>query len=288
MQQRALGYSIKIFVPDGDPDSLRFVSKTNWIGVGVVFNHVSFVKVVREPEIDRTGVYVLVGSSEDRALPLIYVGEGDPVKDRLKQHHSKKDFWDWAVFFVTENSSLNKAHVQYLECRLLELARSAKRCKLDNGTKPCLPTLTKSDVADMESFLSHMLDILPLVGLRAFEQLESVGSPTTILYLNAKGLQARGYEDAKGFVVCKDSQMVDEAVRSLDQYALAMRNDLKEQGVVARSGDHFVFTQDHPFTSPSKAGSVVTGRSTNGRTEWKTADGKTLGAIQIEAAERAT
>ena len=45
-------------------------------------------------------MYVLVGSPGESILPTIYVGEGDPVKNRLNQHYGRKDFWDWAVFFV--------------------------------------------------------------------------------------------------------------------------------------------------------------------------------------------
>ena len=85
-------FSIKIFVPGGDPDGLRIVEKSNWTGVGVVFNRTTYKQAVSRPEFNRTGVYVLVGASENSALPKIYVGEGDPVKDRLNQHYGKKDF----------------------------------------------------------------------------------------------------------------------------------------------------------------------------------------------------
>lgn len=41
LQQRP--FSITIFVPDGDPDSLRFVEKSNWTGIGVVFNRTNYL-----------------------------------------------------------------------------------------------------------------------------------------------------------------------------------------------------------------------------------------------------
>jgi len=92
-------FSIKIFVPDGDPDGLRIVEKSNWVGRGVVFNRTNYKAVASRPEFDQTGVYVLVGSGEDSSLPTIYVGEGDPVGERLKSHYSNKDFWTWAMSF---------------------------------------------------------------------------------------------------------------------------------------------------------------------------------------------
>jgi hypothetical protein len=281
-QQRP--FSIRIFVPDGDPDGLRLVEKSNWTGVGVVFNRTNYKQVVARSEFARTGVYVLVGTSDDSALPTIYVGEGDPVKDRLNMHYSKKDFWEWAAFFVSKDNSLNKAHVQRMECRLLELAQAAKQCKLDNGNCPTPPTLSEAEVADVESFLLDMLSIFPLIGLGVFEKTEAKTSARDLLWLESKGVKASGFEDAKGFVVCKGSQVVKEEVPSIHRYMTTLRNDLVEQGVLATNGQHFIFTQDHVFNSPSTAAGVVLGRSENGRTAWKSKNGSTLKELQTKAA----
>jgi len=130
--QAARAFSIRIFVPGGDPDGLRLVEKSNWTGLGVVFSRSIYKDVVRRPGFERTGVYVLVGSSESSVLPVVYVGEGDPVKARLAQYQQKKDFWEWAVFFVTKDNSLKKAQVQHLAALLHELTQRAKRCNLAN------------------------------------------------------------------------------------------------------------------------------------------------------------
>ena len=42
-QQRP--FSIRVFVPTGDPDGLHIVEKSNWPGVGVVFNRTNFKDV---------------------------------------------------------------------------------------------------------------------------------------------------------------------------------------------------------------------------------------------------
>src|SRR5271157_1400579 len=282
LQQRP--FSIKIFVPDGDPDGLRIVEKSNWTGVGIVFNRTNYKQVVTRSEFDKTGVYVLVGSSEDSSLPTIYVGEGDPVKNRLNQHYGKKDFWDWAVFFVSKDISLNKAHVQHLESRLLELARAAKQSKIDNTQEPLPPTLSEAETADMESFLLDMLSIFPLLGLGVFEKTETTKKPTNLLFIAAKGIKATGYEDAKGFVVQKGSQVVEKEVPTIHHYISRLRKDLLEQGVLAKDGDHYVFTQDQVFNSPSMAAMVIQARTANGRIDWKTKDGTTLKELQAAAA----
>ena len=284
LQQRP--YSIKIFVPDGDPDGLRLVEKSNWTGVGVMFNRTNYKQVVSRREFDRTGVYVLAGTSEDSALPTIYVGEGDPVKDRLNQHYSKKDFWEWAVFFVTKDSSLNKAHVQRMEWRLLDLARTAKQCKLDNGNMPAPPSLSEADIADVDSFILDMLSIFPLLGIGVFEKTETKARPHELLFIESKGIKASSYEDAKGFVVCKGAQLVKDEAAPIHNYMSTLRKDLVSQGVVVLQGPHYVFIQDQVFGSPSTAAGVILGRTANGRVEWKTKNGTTLKELQEAAAER--
>jgi hypothetical protein len=277
-QQRP--FSIRIFVPDGDPDGLRMVEKSNWTGIGVVFKRTGYKQVVGRPEFDRTGIYVLVGFSEDSALPTLYIGEGDPVKERLNQHYSKKDFWDWAVFFVTKDSSLNKAHVKHLESRLLELAKTAKQCKLDNTGSSLPPTLSEAERADMESFLLDVLSIFPLLGLGVFEKTETKKKPKNLLCIEAKGIKANGYEDAKGFVVMSGSEMVLQETNSIHNYLSVMRKDLIEKSVVELKSDRFVFIEDYAFSSPSTAAGVIKGGSANGRDDWKDKHGLSLKQLQ--------
>jgi hypothetical protein len=273
-------YSIRIFLPTGDPDGLRLVEKSNWSGIGVVFNRTNYKQAVSRAEFSRTGVYVLIGQTEDSTLPTVYIGEGDPVKDRLNAHYAKKDFWEWAIFFVTKDNSLNKAHVQRMEFRLIEMAKAAKLCKLDNANSPTPPTLSEAETADVDGFILNTLGIFPLLGLGVFETAEPRQKSVELLYIEAKGIKASGYEDSKGFVVAKGSQMVSTETPSLAQSLRDARKDLIEQSVVTPTGSCFTFEQDHVFSSPSAAACVVQGRSVNGRDEWKNKDGRSLKTIQ--------
>ena len=164
-------FSIRIFVANGDPDGLRIIERSNWNGKAMMFPRPLLPDVKKREEFSRTGVYLLLGPREDGEGEMLYIGEGDPVRPRLENHFSKKDFWNRGVFFVTgQEGALNKAHVQYLEARLIELANAAKRMSLDNQNQPNRPTLNEADQADMEVFLGHMLQILPLLGISAFEK----------------------------------------------------------------------------------------------------------------------
>ena len=88
---------------------------------------------------------------------------------RLDQHAKSKDFWTHAAVFTSKDQNLNKAHVQYLEARLVTLASEAKRAELDNGNMPRVAALSEADVADADGFLADMLLCLPVVGVTLFE-----------------------------------------------------------------------------------------------------------------------
>lgn len=281
-------FSIRIFVADGDPEGLRVVERSNWNGKALIFPRPVFPDIKKRAEFERTGVYLLVGPREDAEGEMLYIGEGNPVRPRLESHYAQKDFWTRAVFFVaSQQGALNKAHVQYLEARLVELAHAAKRMPLDNQNRPNRPTLNEADQADMEVFLRNILQILPLLGISAFEK-PATGAKRgrKRLFLSGKGIKAKGYESNEGFVVCKGSQAVLETVPSMPTYVRGMydiRQKLIESGVMSPQRDHYVFTQDYSFSSPSTAAAVVLGRSANGRVEWKDASGRTLKSIQEKA-----
>ena len=279
---KRMGFSVRIFLVDGDPDGIRIIEKSNWTGCGVVFPRALFAEARKRPELERTGVYVLAGPGEKTQFPRIYVGEGDCLLPRLEQHFRTKDFWTLAIVFTSKDQNLNKAHVQYLEARLVHLATQAKRCELDNSTVPRMPSLSEADAAEAEGFLADMLLCFPILGLNVFER--AAASPKGQRFLlRAKGIEARGFDSPEGFVVLKDSQAVKKEVPSIHTYLSQLRQSLLEQGVFQDLGDHYVLTQDYVFSSPSTAAGVILGRSANGRIEWKTSDGRTLKEVQTSS-----
>lgn len=174
-------FTIRIFVPDGDPEGVRLIDRMNWTGLGLVFPRAKWLEVRQRPELQRTGIYILVGySSQDDDLPTLYIGQADGVRGRIESHYTGKDFWDWAAVFVSNSGGLNRAHVTWLEYALVKRANEAKRCHLDNGNSPQEPALSEAEKADTRAFLKEILQILPLVGLRAFEIPKAVAVPQAV------------------------------------------------------------------------------------------------------------
>jgi len=280
MAKTAPGFSVRIFVPSGEPEGLRIVEKSNWTGQGLVFPRAIFAEARQRDELKRTGVYVLWGPGESGGLPRIYVGEGDGVLSRLDSHAKSKDFWTQAAVFTSKDQYLNKAHVQYLEARLVGLANDAKRGELDNGNVPQLPALSESDAADAESFLADMLLCLPVVGVNVFERPQGAPGKVRELWLRQKGIEARGVDSSEGFVVRAGSTAVKKEVRSIYPHLSQLRKALRKQGVLIPDGAAYRLTQDYTFSSPSNAAGILMGRSANGRTNWKDSKGRTLKEIQ--------
>jgi len=150
-------FTIRIFVPDGDPDGVRIIDRMNWTGVGLVFPRGKWSAIRQRSEFLRTGIYILMGyEGVDDDLPTIYIGQGDGVKNRIDSHTQHKDFWDTGIVFVSTSGGLNRAHVTWLEYALIKRALDARRCHLDNGNAPQEPALTEAEKADTDAFLKEI------------------------------------------------------------------------------------------------------------------------------------
>jgi len=285
-----LPFSLRIFVADGDPDGLRIIERTNWVGKALVFPRALYPQVRSRPEFLQTGVYLLLGPRLEGEGEMLYIGEGDPVRPRLENHYANKDFWTRAVFFVAALGQLNKAHVQYLEARLVYFANVAKRVPLDNGNTPAEPTLSEADRADMDVFLSNILGMLPVLGIHAFEQSpSSITNPgTPLLFFQRPGITATGKDTSQGFVVQSGSLAsldVNPSIKEHKPGVIEMRNDLRKSGVLVLDGGNLRFTQNYTFSSSSFAASIISGQSTSGPREWRDQSGKTLKELQKAQAQ---
>ena len=164
-------------------------------------------------EIDRPGVYILVGNDTETGKAALYVGEAESVSKRIKGH-SEKDFWNSAVVFVSKDANLTKAHSKYLEGKLIDKATKAGRAILENSVSSG-SRLPESDEAEMNVFLDNIYQLLPVLGITYFRtNQEETATEKELLYCKIKGLVASGKRSANGFVVFKGSEAVKEHRKS--------------------------------------------------------------------------
>lgn len=163
-------YTIRLFIPDGDPNTFKIIDKMNWTGVGLEISRDTWHQYRNRKELDQAGVYILFGYQDDNDLPTLYIGQGDGVKNRIDSHEKNKEFWDKVLIFVSSNGGLNRAHITWLEWALISRAKDINRARLDNNAIPNEPVLTESERADTREFLNEILSILPLVEIKVFEK----------------------------------------------------------------------------------------------------------------------
>lgn len=288
-QNQTNGYVLEIHVPAIDGGSLRVVSKDNWNGQGALFSRSSYsaIRTSGAFDFDRTGVYVLWEPADEGDFPRVYVGEADNLRVRINTHMKETEFWTNAVAFCSSDQKLNKAHVRYIEARLIKLAEEAKRARLENGNASGIPNLSPGDRDKAENYLSDMLLCLPVIGADFFERTRSRSPDSKDLFIAVKGAtRATGYEDTSGFVVRRGSYAVkEEGNPETYPSQVKLRRTLKLSGILKDADEFLEFIEDFTFRSPSAASGVILGGSTNGRLVWKDKGGRTLKEIQEEQAQ---
>jgi len=275
--------TLKIFLAFGDPKRLRTAELSNWTGKAVAGPRSEFEKLLEREESQNSGVYFLTGVDPNTNKSVIYIGEAECIRDRIKSHLSR-DFWNNIAFFVTKDENLTKAHIRYIEGRLIGIANSADRSVVLNsqGSGAKLP---ESDREDMEVFLEKMQQILPVLGIEAFVQAASTGesdAERVMLTCKIKNVLASGYLTPNGIVVLAGSEAVIKERSSAKKWPSVMtqRNKLIEDGGLIQEGDKYVFAKDTEFSSPSSAAAVIHGGSANGLTAWVNGNGKSLKELQ--------
>ena len=273
--------TIKMFLVHGDPKRLRTAELSNWTGKAVAGPRSEFEEILAREESIRSGIYFLTGTDPEIGKPAIYIGEAENIRSRIKAHVDK-DFWNHAIFFVGKDENLTKAHIKYLEGRLIELARAAGRSLVTNG-QGSGAKLPESDCQDMEVFLEKMCQLLPVLGVELLVPVpDQAITAQKVLICEIKGHKARGYRTPDGFLVLKDSEAVahDRASSEKWPWPRNMRLALKSDGILSEVGDRLVFLKNYEFASPSAAAAVVHGGHANGLTAWKTGDGKQLKELE--------
>lgn len=296
MTEGSRGRTLELYFVGGKPDGMLTAEVFNWTGHVLLTPRIQITEALRRREAQYTGVYLLFG--EHDGIELAYIGEGEDMSDRIKSHEARKDWWTRAILVTSQANTLNKAHIKYLEARLVEEAKSIGRIALENGNTPARPSLKEAERANMEGFLDYLLMVLPAVGVDAFKQnkrpkltqedVREAASPVFELVTKKHGLHARAIIEDGDFVVLEGSTARGEwSGRGSDHTSYArLHGDLTTNGVLVRDGELCRFTQNFAFASPSAAGAAVNGRPTNGTIEWKVeGSGKTYKTWEAERLE---
>jgi hypothetical protein len=277
------GKTIKLFLIDGDTNGRLTCELSNWTGKAYKIPRNSIKICSDRPELQTTGVYILLNKSADLSEKgQLYIGEAEDIFKRLTQHVKEKDFWNEAIVFISKDDNLNKAHIKYLENRLHEIALTANRYELINSQKPTQSSISESEKAEMEEFLSNILTLISTLGYNTFEKIRHVDTKEQIdkedlFYISAiRGANGIGKPTSEGFVVFEGSQVANPVTNSYPKTMQKLRNSLISEGVIVFEQNKMILKRDYLFSSSSSAAMIIMGRSANGLTEWKMKSGITL------------
>ncbi len=283
--------TVKIFLAEGDPASVRTAEISNWTGKAVAGPRSQLELILQRDEAKKPGIYFLTGINSETGKPRVYVGEAEVVRSRLKGHLDR-DFWKTVIFFVSKDENLTKAHIKYLEGKLIEMTKQADRFELEN-TNASGSHLPEPDAADMDVFLSKVEQLLPVLGqdfLKPVVKTLTPVKPSELLTCTIKKVKATGRPTENGFLVLKGSEAVLEERPSVKKYPYpsTLRSQLLSEDVLSTQTDRLVFAKDYEFSSPSAAASVIHGGHANGLISWKNSKGVTLKELeQKEIANKA-
>jgi hypothetical protein len=273
--------TIQIFLPDGSPRSVKIAEITNRIVQAIFIPRNKLDYIGERLEVRSVGIYFLFGESSESLKPIVYIGEAEDCFIRLKQHNREKEFWNYAVSITSKINSFTKSHVKFLEHFAVKIAMEVNRFKIENSTVPSKPFVTESMEADLLDSFDTIKVLLSTLGYPVFESVNKKDlKKSELLYIKGTGIVAEGDLIDDGFVVFKGSQIKKETTPSCHVYLMNLRFKLIENGILVEKNDNYYFTEDYVFNSPSTAGGVILGRSTNGWTSWKDKKGITLDELK--------
>jgi len=274
------GRSLELFFIDGRPDGMLTAEVFNWTGHVLRAPRTQLKEALARREARYTGAYLLLGEEDGR--PRVYIGEAEDMRERLRSHAINKDWWDSVVLITSAADALHKAHVKYLESRLVEIARDVGAVDLENGNTPTRSSLSEAATSNMESFIETLMMVLPAIQVEGFDRKTRQISETRDAELSAPeeapeftysrpnlGFYAHAILLGNDFIVLSGSTLSPEfrSENKTDRWARLHRSLIAEKAIVVRE-NKAEFSGDYAFPSARDAAKVIVGRSNSSKTHW--------------------
>lgn len=289
------GKNFNLFLMDGDVTGRIKCTLSNWTGLAYKIPRSHLDKCKERQDLKQSGVYFLFGRNDNNE-EVVYVGQvgirknGEGVLFRVTEHLKGKEYFSDAVILTTQNNSFGPTEISYLENKFTNLARETERFKVRNENEPNAGNVTEEKESELEDFVVYSKMVLGVLEYKIFVPLIKTekdnniveNTAETLLYLHSKSkksnrtIKATCKRTNEGFVVLKGS-MIEE----IDYFSIP--TTLKEKRANCKKRKDIVdgkLYKNMLFDSPSYASMFVLGRSSNGRTDWKTKDGMTLSALE--------
>jgi len=288
---KATPKTLQVFLPEGTPAGIQIAELTTRIVQAISVPRTHLKQFFERPESQYVGTYFLFGGEDDGSKPLAYIGQTEDLKQRLRMHDAKKEFWTRAVILVSRTQSFTQAHIKWLEWHSIALATESNRYQLENGNLASEPFVTEAIQAALWEIFETGSLLLQSLGFPVFEPLIPKNSEVVeeeTWYLNRAGAEAIATFTTEGLVVHKGSIFRREFTPSAKGTPFEKRREkMLEEGILKDNGHKITFTEDYRFKSPSGAAATISGCHANGWIEWENSEGKTLKEVKKDTSTEA-
>lgn len=282
--------TLQVFLPEGTPAGIQIAELTTRIVQAISVPRTHLKEFFERPEAEYVGTYFLFGGEDDGSKPLAYIGQTEDLKQRLRMHDARKEFWTRALVLVSRTQSFTQAHIKWLEWHSIARANEANRYKLENGNAGSEPFVTEAIQAEVEEIFETGSLLLQSLGYPLFEPLittnggkKRTGDEESEWFLKGPQAKAKAVLTSDGIVVRAGSLCRMEFAHSAAGNPVVKKRDgLVVDGILKPKGESYEFTEDYLFKSPSGAASIVLARTANGWVSWKNKSGKTLKSVKRE------
>ena len=269
-----MGKTVTTYLIDGDPKGTQYAFISNKICQMFVVPRSNLSYLNTQEKLQKPAFYILLGEDES-TKPQAYIGETENFKERVKDHDSKKSFWQKARIFVSKDADMTKVDVQYLEHKAIAEAKKANAFVLsDNKQIPKASNLPEHQQDSMNEFFEDVKFLASFIGCNIFE----VSQPKEehLFYTKGRGCNAKGFYSSDGFTVLKGSTVAKTMVPSFNWKE---KREKMLQYYTSTENGILVLTSDKTFSSPSTAADFCIGSSNNGWLVWKDKEGNTLDSV---------
>lgn len=272
----SISKKLEIIYHNGQPDGIRSIRRHLSTMTTYVIPRPLLSEAKKLTGIHRPGIYYLIGETDDNKIAQIYIGQTRNGVGRLDDHNRSKDFWNKAIMFLADNKTFSLDMISGLEAFAIGKAIEAKRYEVENTVNPKYE-IDEYDLPLIEEVYEEIKFIMATQGYK-MENSKTTLNEANMLHTTRNGTQALGVYDGEKFEVLEGSEIDMSRKCHSDKMEKLRQTAIQNGNIVCSHGKH-ILNVSVPFTSPSSAAMFVLGGSTNGWTEWKNKDGKTLDEV---------
>jgi hypothetical protein len=267
---------LEVIYYNGQPDGIRSIRRHLSTMTTYVIPRPLLGEAKKISGINRPGIYYLINENDDNKIAQIYIGQTRNGVSRLDDHNRQKDFWNKAIMFLADNKTFSLDIISGLEEYAIVKAHESKRYSVENSVKPQYE-IDEYDLPIIEEIYEEIQFIMATQGFKMNESGSDLNN-SDIFHTTRNGIKAFGIYDGEKFEVLEGSQINIGKPTTLERYN-RQREELIKTGSLTEKNGQYILNVTITFNTPSGASDFVLGGSTNGWTEWKNADGKTLDEI---------